>query len=1047
MTAIQSDPEVEPQRAVPALTAAILSLPPAFVALHLVLTHAVRPLATWPLAIAAVLAIVTLFAARRGPASIGLVTRIGFALAAGAWIAIAAVEQPPWPSIESFGNPSATPWLTAFALLPFAIGFARRRGEERAGDALALYALLAAFGGAMFVRDGDTFAALHSLFAVALILLLPGRATPFLAMPFARPLALLALLTAVTAISAVDLPRHLSGVARLMVALLPLAMIARVTRDESRKLVADRVLFAVTVAGGAGALAALAAIVESGFHFDAEAALRSRLPLFGEHPNIVATFFAVIPPLLLAALRRSETRLARAAILLAGVAILGALLLTRSRTSVFAALCGIAFTLIAGWLGEARGAALKRRSLSLGLVLLLAIAGGFAARGKLAAVANDPSMAFRFYLWRTAAAAIEERPLLGHGFLTAAPLMANAEPSDLDGRSKDTHPHSLPIAFALGAGLPAASLFLLLWLVLIARLSRLTRAATTSQDRALASGVAGSAVALLLATLLDQGLAIDTPFPPILGVLFALGASLELTRRGAAPAIEPRRGLPRILPLVPLAAIAIIASLDAVVVRSVEAARDSILRHRPELALRAASIAAAIPPLRLDALLTLCDALDANGDRPGAAELIARHADRFPLAAEPWERLSELEYDRRQYEAAYVALSRARERDPTGPLMNRRALRAANLANLLGRRAEAHAEFSAALRYDPTAIAQIQWLIDDETKEFFVPMRPGEPPLTLAEILEPNHRELPHLIATDIVDARRVATSLARIWLDVRRFDRARAIIDEWRDLTDVRWGPLEYLATEIERAEVVVAAADTALVAAAVPEPDADQNGDDPGVEPAARAIEGDATQFLAEGRRLLALSDLDGANAAFETAIDQLYDLPSERHYIGDIVEGLFTVAAMRGDVDELDRHARALRYLRPSPAHRVDVMGNHANALREAGYPKRAVAALDDLETTLALFAIPRSDSRLRGDSRMTSAAHHAAVTLASLLKDPSAARATETLVAGLRASPAGQGVAALALARVGRAREADDLIRDLRANHPEWLPLTWTGNAPR
>ncbi|MFG0316222.1 MAG: hypothetical protein ACF8XB_03035, partial [Planctomycetota bacterium JB042] len=144
--------------------------------------------------------------------------------AGGAFLLSGLVELPKWPSIEAVGRTLLFFPLTAIALSAAWIGAADRR-RPLADVGLAAFVVLTTCGGPLFVRVADEYHALLLLFAIPLVLALPHGLRGVLSVPFSRLGAALLTVSALVALTTVDLDRHLHGLTRLALALVPLAVL------------------------------------------------------------------------------------------------------------------------------------------------------------------------------------------------------------------------------------------------------------------------------------------------------------------------------------------------------------------------------------------------------------------------------------------------------------------------------------------------------------------------------------------------------------------------------------------------------------------------------------------------------------------------------------------------------------------------------------------------------------------------------------------------------------------------------------------------------
>ncbi len=972
--------------------------------------------------------------------------RLGLWLAATALTMAGAVELPSWPSIDTFGIGVTFPFLVLLALLTY---FVLERDTDGATSGMIACVIFAAFGGPLFLRDGDAFHAVHLLLAIAGVGSAELPDTPRRGTAFTRICLALIVLIAIPIASSGDRGRHLDGYARTLAALAPLAL-AAIAADKRRFV--EKSVLALAAITAIGVLCAAGAVLEGAYHLDLHHAAQVRLPLFAEHPNIIAPFFAVTIPLVLALAfgggSRRTSPLRSIALVALAAAALGALALTRSRAAIFGGALGVVLVLGLPLLQRlARFLATKRSKLGVAALAIAMLAGsGFVLRHKIAAKLNDPSMGFRVYMWRTAAAAIEERPLLGYGFLCADPLMNYAEEGDLDGRTKDTHPHMQPLSFALGAGIPAALVYLavLLELVLVC-VSR----SLAAQDggRFLFASLAASALALLAANLMDQGLALNTPFPLHLGILLAIAAAAAPSSSASGtPAVSLRRSL-RIVLTLGLLVTALFRASDLLLQWSRVASRD----REKNQAVALTKLAATLDPLSRDARLAYGDATDAAGDRAEAAEIFAKVTALLPNSPYAWEKLGNLEYDRRNYTAALQALKRAKDRDPTGPSTSQWALRIGNIYANLGMREDAIAAFAEAFRFDYEAAQRANWS-QDEQKEYYIPIPGSDTPIFLAGVLKRDVDLLPDLVKTDPIKARRLATTMVRIEMSFRHFSRARDIIALYRTLTTVPWLPLEHLENDLDRIEKEEA--EKAGAGEAPPEsqnaPDSNDPKESHPTPPTATdapappteaknapdpdefaGVAGETVIFIDRGKDLMAGNHFDEAIRSFEIGLDRSYDMVAERSYIATVIDGLFECHIRKGDLLGAKRWFGPNLYFHPKAQERFDIARRLAAAERTGQNDRAALEILTDALKIRGSLSPARSQEAL----------NPFCATLGSLLQSTDATVRTdvEQLLNSIESDGPGLAISVLTYTQAKRLSEVPSRYQRLKRDHSDWLPV--------
>lgn len=980
--------------------------------------------------------------------------RIGLRLAAASIVAFGTVETPSWVSIDTFGISVAASWLALGALAAFYF-LERNLGNASAG-ALALI-VFSAFGGPFFIRDGDDFHAMHALLAIAAVASSPILAAPSGIRLGTIALLLLALLALPLAL-AVDRDRHLEAFFRACAALAPLPLCAAVAAERER---ASRAFASAWLALSAlGVAAAVAAVIEGGMRFELAHAWRVRLPLFGEHPNIVAPFFAVAAPLLIAlasSWRRWSLGIGVAAIVTAGgcVVALGA---TRSRAAAGGLALAVALWVALALLRRTRGWFDSRARIGTAAFAAIAICGvvGYLGFDFLAAKLTDSSMAFRAYMWETAASAIADRPWLGHGLLASEPLMNHAVEGDLDGRSKDTHPHMLLLAIAMGAGIPAAIAYGALCLALILLASRRAVQDDDPSRATVGAAIAASTLALFASNLLDQGLALHTPIPLHLGLLlFAYSFAFPSLAHGAAPVASP---LPRPRAIALRAALwlgfAVVAS-DVLGARCIGASREAARRRDPELALALTRAAVAVDPLDSRTRFAHADALDRAGERAEAVTALARLTELLPFSPYPWERLANLEYDRRQFPSALLALERAHRLDPTGPSAAQWTLRQGNILANLGERDAAMEKIALAVRYDFGAAQRAGWLQDGQ-REYFIPVAGGESPIYLTGVLMRNRELLPDLVARDPIKARRLATTLVKIEMSFRRYRAAKETIDLYFSLTDVPWLPLEHLAAEIARLQATDTRPD------ATPGADAESeganaiedspptevsdtelaHGDDASiatavnakddVDEAFEAVAGRSILYVDLAHAKLLAGDPEGARAELARGLAATYDMVAEREAIAVLLDGEIECAMAIQDPAAAKLATKRALYFRPRPADRARLVVDLGEFLLDRGDTAGALAALSEALVYLSRIAPERAGKEFEAAGRFAHA----------LASHPDTAAATKDRL-DAAAADSGCRLVIATLAYTGTA-EGNAAHQRLKRDFPEWLPAL---RAPR
>lgn len=266
-------------------------------------------------------------------------------------------------------------------------------------------------------------------------------------------------------------------------------------------------------------------------------ALRSRLVLFRQHPNFLAPFFGfhAVLSVVLAARRR----VGALPWLLAAALLLASTWMTDSRTGI--ASTAIALLLLPSWWMLAALQRRMRLRWVFGAGLVLAAICTFGVRtmheqGRLTALTLSvtrlqESMAFRADAWSNSVAIVSQNPWGGVGPQTFLSVYDFTPESRFFNAVEAPHPHDVFLYVAQSAGVPALLLFLLWMTVLMRRLWRRFTGPEESVPRALLAGVLAGAIGLLLANLLDLGLALQTVVPAPLFLVTGLVVSDRSARR------------------------------------------------------------------------------------------------------------------------------------------------------------------------------------------------------------------------------------------------------------------------------------------------------------------------------------------------------------------------------------------------------------------------------------------------------------------------------------------------------------------------------------
>lgn len=417
------------------------------------------------------------------------------------------------------------PLLLALAA-PVLISLTRRR-LDRADQGLALALFVLPLSGSLLLVEGPAALCL-AVVALSGALCAPGLQRPALKL-LAPALVLSALLIGAASwgtdpIQAAPAVPWIGAWTCLLVAL----AVRRRPGSDWRLFLALPVATAVLVALCGVILTAWLALEVS-----PESALATRLTLFRQHPNFLAPFFAfhaVLAGGLLLAARRGRIPTALACGLL-----LGATWHTDSRAGLLLALVGLpalpVLLLLARWLGRRPPALLTALVLGApalaigGLAALLALPGASLPEAVTAGLDRfEKSMDYRVDAWTNSIALVAQHPWTGIGPHTFLSLTRFQPGSRFFNAPESPHPHNVLLYLAQSVGWPGLCLFLLWIVTLLATLLAPTR---DGRPRTLHLTLAAALMALLLANLLDVGLALDSVVPEPVFVATGLAAALS----------------------------------------------------------------------------------------------------------------------------------------------------------------------------------------------------------------------------------------------------------------------------------------------------------------------------------------------------------------------------------------------------------------------------------------------------------------------------------------------------------------------------------------
>jgi len=700
------------------------------------------------------------------------------------------------------------PFLTGLAPLLLAAGVSARSAGRQA-VLLAVFAT--SLGGALFLLEPASAAGL-GLVALLLVaaasgppdridrLLLPGALFVVLAaVSTARGHSLLAALPSLTWILAL-------GALGLAIALAEGG--AQLWRD---------VLGSATLAAVAVALCGVALTIWLGRHVEWESALATRLVLFRQHPNFLAPFFGLHTVLAAGlALRRSPMSVAW---LLAAVLLAASTFMTDSNTGIASMGAGL-LVLPSCWLLRALTRRVPALWLLAAAVLLPVLAGGawYLQGGEQAAARLtsgidrfEKSMEFRVDAWRNSMAVIQRYPWLGVGPHTFIAVDRFRPGSRFFNEPESPHPHNMLLYVAQAAGLPALAVVLVWCAWLLLRCWGAFRSMAPELPAALPAAVLAGSVSLLLASLFDLGLSLETVVPAPIFLFTGLLAARRQPVAQRAPA-WPR----------PISAIAWSVGLGLLVLQfSVQPLRAQELALKAQLMLwegqqedqparlqdarEAMASAVAIAPTTPRAHDLLSRWLEQAGDLAAAQRVLSQMVALAPRDATGHSLLGHLYLRHGMFELAATELGLALQ-DFHGSLQENRD-RADRIACFaaLGRRDTALELLVDALALDSGVIPLLPWQ-DAEPGNFHLPVK-GAAPIALesaAEMLFGRHVG-EHGAGREV--GRRAWLDTYRVFRVARRDDRAADVLD-WLE-KNLRPGVIEPETLASERAQLALDAGD----------------------------------------------------------------------------------------------------------------------------------------------------------------------------------------------------------------------------------------------
>ncbi len=689
---------------------------------------------------------------------------------------------------------------------------AQRRSAGR--QALLLAGFATSLGGALFLLEP---AAAAGLGLMALLLVAaeagPPRRIDRLLIPAGLFVALAAAATALGHSLLAALPSLTWIVAMAALGL------ATALAEGGAQLWRD-VLGAATLAAVVLALCGAALTAWLGWQVEWESALATRLILFRQHPNFLAPFFGLHAVLAAGlALRRSPSSLGW---LLAALLLAASTFMTDSNTGIASMGAGL-LLLPSCWLVRAltrRVPAGRLLAVAL-LVPALAVAGWFVSGGERATARLttgidrfEKSMEFRVDAWRNSVQVVQRNPWLGIGPRTFIAVERFRPGSRFFNEPESPHPHNMLLYVAQAAGLPAL-LIVLAWCIwLLVRCAGAFRRTAPELPVALPAAVLAGSVALLLASLFDLGLSLETVVPAPLFLFTGLLAARPLSRAPpAAAAVRPITALawsvvPGLLVLQfavqPLRAQQLSLQAQLMLWES---------QQENEPARRANAVAAMSRALELSPTTPRAHDLlsrwqEQAGDVAGAQATLLKLVELAPRDAASHSLLGHLYMRHATWDQAAAELTLALE-DIHGSLQENRD-RADRIACVaaLGRRDEALSLLVDALALDSGVIPLLPWQ-DPDHGDFSLTLqgKPPPPPILLdeaAEILFGRHVGA-HAAGREV--GRRSWLDTYRVFRVAGRDDRA-AVVLGWLE-QNVPPGVIEPQTLASERAEMALDAGD----------------------------------------------------------------------------------------------------------------------------------------------------------------------------------------------------------------------------------------------
>lgn len=493
-----------------------------------------------------------------------------------------------------------------------------------------------------------------------------------------------------------------------------------------------------------------------------EPALRTRLFLFRQHPNFLAPFFGfhAVIALGLAFARTRGRALALAACALLAVSTV----MTDSRAGLAALVVGLLGTVVLPFVGRymLHGRRPTTRSGAAVVAVVVALVLAVWQRDALTLGVEriqrtERSWAYRAEAWDNSLQLIAQRPWLGLGPRNFRSVRRFEPGSRFFNEEQPPHPHNVPLYVAQAAGLPALALFGLWMLWLLQDLAgRRTDDDEDDHPSWLEAALVSACVGLLLADLLDVGLALDTVVPAPLFLLTGLCLSRAARPSADTPA---RRASAAIVAVVAVLVLGMAPArartlLESARLQALHAGQAGLPMEAQDEARRLAARATAWDPFGREAHELLARWLEVLPDGHVRARQVLQALERrAPDDARTQSALGQLALRAGDHAVAAEHLQRALDGGHGSAF--RGADRVALLRALaaLGRRDEVVRRLVESVRLDVGVIHELPWQSHAELGAYCLPVAPAvdgrpQPPVTLLEAIDAlRERQLAHRAA------------------------------------------------------------------------------------------------------------------------------------------------------------------------------------------------------------------------------------------------------------------------------------------------------------